>query len=100
MYTVYFLGQSSATTSMRMVSLSKDILGACLERNNKAISNRCNRYIFEIYGDIVSLQRFKKQVSEPITSSLGKYVCLDKNVALSHKIGPILSLHRCRKILV
>jgi hypothetical protein len=28
--------------------------------------------------DIVSLQRFKKQVSEPIASSLGKYVCLDK----------------------
>jgi hypothetical protein len=33
--------------------------------------------------DIVSLHRFKKQVSEPIASSLGKYVCLDKNVALS-----------------
>jgi hypothetical protein len=57
-------------------------------------------YILEIYGDIVSLHRFKKQVSEPIASSLGKYVCLDKNVALSHKIGTILSLHRCRKILV
>jgi hypothetical protein len=50
--------------------------------------------------DIVSLHRFKKQVSEPIASSLGKYVCFDKNVALLHKIGPILSLHRCRKILV
>ena len=25
--------------------------------------------------DIVSLHRFKKQVSEPIASSLGKYVC-------------------------
>ncbi len=50
--------------------------------------------------DIVSLHRFKKQVSEPIASSLGKFVCLDKNVALSHKIGPILSLHRCRKIFI
>ncbi len=50
--------------------------------------------------DIVSLHRFKKQVSEPIASSLGRYVCSDKNVALSHKIGPILSLHRCRKIFV
>ncbi len=50
--------------------------------------------------DIVSLHRFKKQVSEPIASSLGKYVCWDKNVALSHKIGAILSLHRCRKIFV
>ncbi len=36
--------------------------------------------------DIVSLHRFKKPVSEPIASSLGKYGCLDKNVALSHKI--------------
>ncbi len=35
-----------------------------------------------------------------MASSLGKYVCLDKNGALSHKIGPILLLHRCRKILV
>ncbi len=72
------------------------------------------RYIFEIYGDcvassvkllailkvpsdivdIVSLHRFKKQVSEPIASSLGRYVCSDKNVTLSHKIGPILSLHQ------
>ncbi len=78
------------------------------------------RYIFEIYRDrvassvkllailkvpsdivdIVSLHRFKKQVSEPMASSLGRYVCSDKNVALSHKIGPILSLHRCRKIFV
>ncbi len=78
------------------------------------------RYIFEIYGDrvassvkllailkvpsdivdIVSLHRFKKQVSEQIASSLGRYVCSDKNVALSHKIGSILSLHRCRKIFV
>jgi hypothetical protein len=49
--------------------------------------------------DIVSLHRFKKQVSKPIASSLGKYVCLDKNVALSHKIGPILSLIGAGKFL-
>jgi hypothetical protein len=36
--------------------------------------------------DIVSLHRFKKPVFEPMASLLGKYVCLDKNVALSHKI--------------
>ncbi len=55
---------------------------------------------FSRFTEIVSLHHFKKQVSEPIASSLGKYVCWDKNVALSHKIGPILLLHRCRKILV
>jgi hypothetical protein len=35
-----------------------------------------------VLTDIVSLHRFKKLVSEPIASLLGKYVCLVKNVAL------------------